>query len=230
MDIMDRHYEFLAKLYMRLKGYVVSNLIIHSHQPGNSKSELDIIAVRMPFHSQEYRWVNVEDYLESPNDRIEILIGDVKNKTKLDAIEFNEGLRKDQESIKQLIDWVGIYSNVSQKEIEKFEYFLNLHRIKDCDGFLTFDEDLAIGKFRLKFTFFCPQLSKWSGKGFKYIHGEELIGFCWECLNETQRIKTCSRRYNFGGWNELTKYVLFFKDTKEKVTTKGFETYCKKLF
>ena len=75
---MDKHYELLTRLYLRLKGFLVSNLILHSDQDGNSKSELDIVAIRMPFHLQEYRWVEVPDFLNSADDRIEILIGDVK--------------------------------------------------------------------------------------------------------------------------------------------------------
>ncbi len=156
---MDVHYEFLTRLYLRLKGYVVSNLILHSENQGNSKSELDIVAIRMPFHSQEYRWVNVPDFLESSNDRIEILIGDVKNHKKLDNVKFNKGLRNDRETIKQLVDWLGIYENVDEEIITKFEEYLNLHRKTNWDNFAEFKEDLALGRFNFKFTFFCPSLS-----------------------------------------------------------------------
>ena len=62
---LDTHYENLSNLYLRLKGYVVTNLIIHSKTQGNLKSELDILGIRMPFHLQENRKVNVSDYLES---------------------------------------------------------------------------------------------------------------------------------------------------------------------
>lgn len=223
---MDKHYESLTRLYLRLKGFIASNLILHSDQEGNSKSELDVIAVRMPYHSQEYRWVNVPDYLDCSDNRIEILIGDVKNHAKLDRVEFNKGLRRNRDSIKQLIDWLGVYEKVSDEQIDKFEVNLNLHRNKELNGFSEFNEDLPLGNFKFKFTFFCPTLSEWNGKGFKYIHGEEMLDFAWECLNETKRIKTCSRRYDFGGWNELEYYVRFFKGTKDKATIKEFENYC----
>lgn len=224
---MDKHYENLARLYLRLKGFLVSNLIIHSERQGDSKSELDIVAIKMPFHSQEYRWVKVEDFLRSSDNRIEILIADVKNYSKIEDVEFNKGLRKDQGSIKQLIDWIGIYKTVDQDLINKFEKYLNLHRIKKWDDFAEFDEDLEVGKFRFKFTFFCPAIPEWNGGRFKYIHGEEMINFIWECLNESTRIETCSRRYDFGGWNELEKYIRLFKGDKQKVTLNDFESYCK---
>lgn len=223
---MDKHYESLTRLYLRLKGFVTSNLILHSDQNGNSKSELDVVAIRMPHHSQEYRLVNVPDYLDCSETRIEILIGDVKNYFKPDKLEFNKGLRKDRESIRQLIDWLGIYENVTEKEINMFEFNLNLHRNKELNGFAEFNEDLPIGKFKFKFTFFCPSLQKWEGIGFKYIHGKEMIDFVWECLNETKKIKTCSRRYDFGGWNELQHYVRFFKGRTNEPTIEDFEEYC----
>lgn len=223
---MDQHYELLTRLYLRLKGYVTSNLILHSNQWGNSRSEIDLVAIRMPHHSQEYRQVNVPDYLDCSKTRIEILIGDVKNYAKLDDVKFNKGLRKDRESIRQLIDWLGIYETVTNEQIDKFEFNLNLHR-KKIDGFAEFNEDLPLGKFKFKFTFFCPSLPEWNGKGFKYIHGKEMIDFAWECLNESEKITTCSRRYDFGGWNDLEYYVKFFKDKIDKVTIEDFEEYCK---
>ena len=227
---MDKHYEILAKLYLRLKGFLVSNLIIHSNKEGDLKSELDIIAMRMPFHSQEYRWVNTVDYLECSDSRIEIIFADVKNYAKITDVQFNKGLRRYRDSIKQLIDWIGIYKVVDEDLIDKFEKYLNAHRKENkWNGFPQFTEDSDIGKFVLKFTFFCPSLPKWNGEGFQYINGEEMVDFIWECLNETKKIKTCSRRYSFGSWNELEKYVLFFKGQKPKVTLHDFENHFKNI-
>ncbi len=224
MEKIDKHYEYLAKLYLRLKGYVVSNLIIHSEQKGYSKTELDIIGVRMPFHTQEDRQVNVVDYLECSMDQIEIIFGDVKNFNKVRDLKFNEGLRTNNESIKKLIKWIGCFENVSSELIKRFEEHLNLHRKFDWNGFAEFSEGSAIGKINFKFTFFCPSLPKWEGKGFKYIDGEEMVDFIWECLNKEKIVDTCSRTYPYESWNELERYVRFFKETETKVTVADFET------
>jgi len=228
-QIMNKHYENLVKLYLRLKGYLVSNLIIHSEERGNLKSELDIIAVRFPNHMQDYRWVNVDDKLECSNSRIEVIIADVKNYSNPKNLEFNKGLRKNRESINQLINWLGIFETVNQEVIEKFESFLNLHRKQNWNGFAQFEEDLDIGKFNFKFTFFAPSLGEWNGKGFKYIHGNEIIDFVWECLNDLNKIKTCSRIYDFTGWNEYLEYVLFFKEARSKITLEDFEKHFKAI-
>lgn len=103
---MDKHYENLVKLYLRLKGYLVSNLKIHSDVLGDLKSELDIIGLRFPNHMQDYRFVNIEDKLQSSDSRIEIIIADVKNYKNVTKLEFNKGLRQNHESIVQLINWL----------------------------------------------------------------------------------------------------------------------------
>ncbi len=214
---IDTHYEKLIKLYLRLKGFISSNLIIHSEQQGDSKSELDVVGFRMPFHLQRDRQVNVTDYLECSSDRLEIIIADVKNCSKLDNVKFNKGLRTDRSSIQKLVEWIGCYDSVDDKVITKFENCLNLHRYKDYKGFAGFNENVSFGKIAVKFTFFCPSLEAWDGNGFKFIHGQEIIDFTWVCLNPKTIIETCSRIYGFKGWNELEPYVRFFKESDEKV-------------
>ncbi len=224
---MDKQYEYLTKLYLRLKGFLVSNLIIHSEKKGDSDAEIDIVGIRMPFHLQEDRQVNVDDNLECSNDRIEIIIADVKNTSNIKKVKFNEGLRNSLKSIEKLIHWLGCYEDVTSDIIKKFEKYLNLHRVSNWNGFAQFTEDLPIGKFNLKFTFFCPSLPEWEGEGFKYINGTEMLNFIWECLNDKKIIENCSRTYNYEGWNELEKYVRFFKNTENQFKLADFEEYFK---
>lgn len=222
---MDEHYEYLTKLYLRLKGFIVSNLIIHSERQGDSDSEIDIVGIRMPFHLQEDRQVNVSDELECSNTRIEILIADVKNYDRLDNVKFNKGLRRNKTSIGKLINWLGCFPEITDETICEFENNLNLHRIAGLNGFATLKKDFEEGKFSFKFTFFCPSLDDWNGKGFKYISGNQMINFIWECLNDKIIIETCSRKYDFGGWNELEEYVRFFKNSSEEITKDSFENF-----
>ena len=222
---MDKHYEYLTKLYLRLKGFIVSNLIIHSETQGDSDSEIDIIGIRMPFHLQEDRQVDVPDELECSNSRIEIIIADVKNCKKIKNVKFNRGLRRNRDSIRKLVNWIGCIPEIDEDIISEFEECLNLHRIKNLDNFVILKKKIDEGNFNIKFTFFCPSLADWNGKGFKYISGNQMIDFIWECLNDKNIIETCSRRYDFGGWNDLEDYVRFFKISEHKVTKQSFEQY-----
>src|SRR5690606_19396210 len=119
---IDRHYENLAKLYLRLKGYFVTNLILHSDKKGELFSEIDIIAVRMPLHSQKERGVDVDDYLESSNSKIEIIIADVKNVSQLKSVKFNESIRKNNKiAVNQLMNWIGVFKDDQDDLIKKVE-------------------------------------------------------------------------------------------------------------
>ncbi|QYJ68981.1 hypothetical protein [Flavobacterium litorale] len=220
---LNKHYENLSRLYLRLKGYFVTNLIIHSEKIGNNESELDILGIRMPHHSQDDRKVNVVDYLKSSNERIEIIVADVKNTSNPNKVKFNKGLKNNDSSIEKLVKWVGVSDN-NDEIIKKFKEYLNYHSNKDLTDFATFcKDDLSIGKFTFKFTFFCPSLNKWEVGGYKYIHGEEIFYFIYECLNTDKEVDTCSRLYSYDLWNEYKPYISFFKEAKEKVTKTMFE-------
>lgn len=224
---LDSHYEVLSKLYLRLNGYLVSNLIIHSSNSGECSTEIDIIGVRMPFHEQSDRKVSTSEFLNPMNNWIEIIIADVKNVKANNKIKFNSGLRNKDESIKKLIAWIGCYETITEKDISEFKQSLNSHNSNELKDFVSFKKDFPFGKFNFKFTFFCPQLEKWNNKGYKYIHFEEISYFIWHCLNKQKVINSCSRKYNYELWNEFEKYVIFFKDSKLVPSKEKFENHFK---
>lgn len=227
MDL-SKDYENLTKLYLRLRGCLVSNLLLHNEHGGGLRSELDVVAVRMPRHSQEYRSVNNDDYIGFSNDRINILIADVKTYNDAAKLKFNDGLRT-RESVRQLIDWLGVFPVVDDVLVDNFLECLNAHRKKDWSDFPELKFENSFGKFVIKFTFFCPKLTAWNGGSVKYVHGAEILDFCWMCLNETVKIETCSRRYDFMRWNDLESYVRFFKGRVTKPNFAEFESYCGSL-
>ncbi|MEE4247125.1 MAG: hypothetical protein V2I33_17060 [Kangiellaceae bacterium] len=219
---MSRHYENLTRLYLRLKGFVVTNLIVHSEEQGAILTELDIIGFRMPFHTQDDRQVVIKDELECSSKMIEVIIADVKGTGNLKSVKFNNGLRKNEEAIHKIIGWLGCYENIVPELVKKFRDCFNLHKWNELNGFAHFSEKLNVGLFNFKFTFFCPNIEPWNGKGFKYIAGDEMMNFIWECLNTNNKIETCSRIYDFTGWNELESIIRFFKDADTKLDLEDF--------
>ncbi|WP_157974470.1 hypothetical protein [Lewinella sp. IMCC34183] len=226
---IDEHYELLTKLYLRLKGYLVSNLIIHSVTPGNHDSEIDILAVRFPYHEQTDRQVDVEDELDCDGSKIEFIIGEVKNKTDRSKIKFNRGLRSNRESIRKLISWLGCFPEVDKSLIDEFEQYLNQHRVSEAEGFATLERNFDHAKLKVKFLFFCPSQPNWEGKGYKYISGEQMLNFIWECLKDVDPVETCSRRYDFTGWKDLEQYVRIFKESEIAIDKSRFEAAVKDL-
>jgi len=213
MKIQD-HYENLASLYLRLNGFVTLNLIIHSEEHGYEKSELDFLAVRMPLHQQNDRNVATSEFLELPKDRIQIIIGDSKSSANINNVKFNNGLKDNQESIKKLLEWIGIFEIIDNALIQSIQSHLQIE-IKDFNkGFNYLDFDTAFGRYRLIVLFFCPTQSSSNDGEMKYVHGQEMIDYCWKCLNKEHEPDECNRTYSLKHWHELKPYVAYFKETE----------------
>ena len=67
--------EQLATLYLRLNGYFTTGYIIHSNEK-KITGELDIVAVRFPFHHQDDTEHNSSEFLEIPKN-IDLVIAEV---------------------------------------------------------------------------------------------------------------------------------------------------------
>ena len=116
--------ENLSTLYLRLNGYFTTGFIIHSEE-NKILSEIDILAVRFPNHSQPDTEHNSSEFLEIPNC-IDLIIGEVKSRRK--SLQFNKSLRKNDPEVvwHKLLNWVGILNeneivNIVPKIIELIE-------------------------------------------------------------------------------------------------------------
>ena len=218
----DSILEELSRLYLRLNGFINQNLIIHSGKKGESCGELDIIGIRLPFHLQKDREVDTSPILEVSKKRIQIIVGDCKNYKNRNDLEFSP-IRKNRECIEKLINWIGLQEKGDEALIEKFESCLNVHRNKKIIGFPTIELDRSYGKFDIKFIFFCPSLEKWDGTGFKYIHGQEIFDFIFQCLNKFDEKKHCSKTYNYENWNNFEWIIRYFKGRTSSGTIDDFE-------
>jgi hypothetical protein len=183
----------------------------------------------MPNHNQSDRKVKTSEFLECRKDYIEIIIADVKNVNNTTEVKFNKGLRRHNSSIFKLIEWLGIYEKTEEYCVEKFKLYLNNHGSEKFKSFTQFEEKCSFGNFNFKFTFFCPQLEDWNGKGYKYINFAEISNYIWDCLNSTIDIESCSRSYNYQAWNNLEKYVRFFKQSDKSPSKIEFESCFKEI-
>lgn len=211
---MGEHYEQLASLYLRLNGFVSSNLIIHSDKKGSNKSELDHVAFRMPLHRQPDRNQPTSSYLELPDDRIQIIIGDSKSTKHPSDVLFNKGLSDDDESIEKLLEWIGIFDIIDEDLVHAIREKLSQRIGDDIDGYNRYNHETEFGRFQLTFLFFCPYLEAPESGQLKYIHGQEMLDYCWACLNKANKPSTCARTYSLTNWNDLTRYVEYFKNIK----------------
>lgn len=201
--------ELLSALYLRLNGYWVTNLIIHSDSQGNHRTELDIIAVRFPLHSQVDRQVETSKYLEVDSKRTEILLADVKGGKEL---SFNKSLRKERASIEKLLRWIGIFSEEELKaNFDNIEYHLNDIHTNRKNRFRNIDLHLEAGKFRIKMTFFAFNRAMSTDNDLKYVHEQEILSYCWKCLQIIAPVNTCSPQYDYTHWKHFEPIVRYLK-------------------
>lgn len=100
--------ELLVALYLRLNGYLTSGYVIHSEGNGIN-GEVDVVAVRFPYHQQPETEHKTSAYLEVP-DNIDVIVAEVKSNGQ--QPQFNASLRQ-KNNVKKLLSWVGLFEQES---------------------------------------------------------------------------------------------------------------------
>src|SRR5215469_582268 len=107
---MKRHdlQEVVSSLYLRLNGYFTSGFIVHA--PGGdragNRTQLDALAVRLPYSSEPEREVLPSEYLQIPANMTDIVLCEVKGGR--EALQFNEALRH-VDAIRSVLRWIGAF-------------------------------------------------------------------------------------------------------------------------
>lgn len=214
--------EQLVRLFLRLNGYLTSGLIIHSSQKGNNKTELDIVAVRFPYHKQIDRQVECSKYMDYPTDSIDIIIGEVKGQKA--PANFNAALHNDKDAIEKLVNWLGMFSNeqIYQVQCDVFK-ILQPKQINSSEKFDTLKYTFDSGNYTIRAILFCPDRPKPKKNQIKYVYGQLMLDFIWECLRPEILRSTCSTVYPTNMWGIDFKHLVeYFKD--ENKTTVGTVT------
>lgn len=205
--------EKLVALYLRLNGYLTTGLIIHSPNDTEIEGEIDIIGVRFCGHSQPDRIINCSDALEIPTDsEIDIIVGEVKGKK--ETLQFNESLRLYPDRLEKLFKWIGIINEINRKSIiDEFVCKVTPKEIQSSESFPV----IKINKITLRPILFAPDRPQSRSNQIKYIHGSELIDYCWKCFRPENRRETCETEYKaVNNWGEqFERLVGFFKDKNE---------------
>jgi hypothetical protein len=95
--------EAVVTLYLRLNGYFTSGFIVHSDAPGENKTELDVLALRLPHNAEPVRGVDPDPALD-PWNGIDFIVGEVKSHGQ--QFQFNRALRESRDSVATVLQWV----------------------------------------------------------------------------------------------------------------------------
>ena len=206
--------ENLAKLYLRLNGYLSSGFIIHSDEK-KIDGEIDLMAVRFPFHSQNYTEHNSSSFLEVP-ENIDFIIAEVKSHGK--QLKFNPALLN-QNNIDpwlQILHWIGLIQleNVIPiaKELSKLvQPVENSHLV----NFKSIEIETNFGKVSIRPILFSPESIDINNAD-KFINWTEINDFLWLCLCPNLERVECGTRYDFTAWgNELYEIVKAYKERQK---------------
>lgn len=206
--------ENLSKLYLRLNGYFSAGFIIHSDEK-KINGEIDIIAVKFPYHSQNYTEHNSSPFLEVPNT-IDVIVGEVKGYGQ--QLKFNKALRDIDliESWHQILNWIGIFKNEVVNEISiKMNQLVQPIENSHLENLKSLEVLSDFGKVNIRPILFSPESVNINNAD-KYINWIEINDFLWLCLCPDSERVECGTRYDFTAWgNELFELVKAYKDRQK---------------
>ncbi len=199
--------ESLVTLYLRLNGYFTSSFIVHSPVPGSSKTELDVLAVRFPLNAEPVRGVGVAEELESWNEGIDFIIGEVKSRGQ--QLQFNEALRGSREAISTILQWWGYFTEQEREAlIEPVARIL-----APSPGATSAPTVTGPRCARVRAVLFSPETKTRRDNQAWFIPGPPVFAFIWRSFRPSEPRPECATTYDFGRWGgELEPIVRYFKD------------------
>jgi hypothetical protein len=208
--------ELLVKLFLRLNGYFTSGLIIHSDEKGKNKTEIDLLAVRFPHHNQTDRMIDCLDYLKIPDNSIDIIIGEVKG-SRL-KVSFNKALYSDIQTIKKVINWIGVIPEKRVHEItNKLQIILKPSEANNSEKFKVLNYSFDSYLITIRPILFCIDRGNPKINQQRYVYGKIMLDYIWDCLSPKALRNTCSTSYPTNLWGfEFQELVNYFKNSSKE--------------
>lgn len=196
--------EQLVTLYLRLNGYLTSGFI--AHDVAQNLGEVDILAVRFPWNSEQEREIGRSAVLEIPTGKIDFIIGEVKSGRPY----FNPSLRSPI-MLKKVLNWLGA---LDADEIERIAQAAcnDLDPAQIRSKGVQPEYSVCGDAARLRFKLFAPELSRKEQGTLPYVFGNDMFEFLWSCFRPASPRSGCADRYDFGLWGPLEPVARYFKD------------------
>lgn len=203
--------ENIVKLYLRLNGYISTGLIIHSPEKTIS-GEIDIIAIRFPYHNQNDTEHNSSTFLEIPNS-IDVIIGEVKSHGI--SLKFNKSLRNENLiPLSKVIKWIGLFKEEQIPEIAQ-NLLLLIKPVENSNktSFSSLIIKTEFGQISIRPILFSPESISNISKTDKFVGWQEINNFLWGCLCPANIREQCGTRYDFSAWGSgISEIVKAYKN------------------
>jgi len=198
--------EDLVSLYLRLNGFFVTGFIVHSPVYGRNATELDALALRLPFNSEPERQIGPDKLLDLSCRRTDLAICEVKSKGL--SLQFNRALYADPGAATSLLRWSGLF-----EESEVHSMAAALSKALTPQNIAAPKAPMVSGPrgVRIRGLLFGPEHGPRKRNQPWFISGAELFQYVWRCLcPETPRV-SCSTTYDLQAWRDHEPIVEYFK-------------------
>lgn len=209
--------EEIVKLFLRLNGYFTTGLIIHSATQGRNQTELDVIAIRLPFHNQPDRIVPTCADLQIPADTIDIIIGEVKSRK--EELQFNLALRQSTEAIEKLLRWIGAADIDAEPAIvNQVQTLMATAQLNESTRFQSLAVRTQVGNYTIRPIIFSMDRPAPRRNQVRFVHGQLMLNYIWECLRPDNIRPTCATNYDLNLWGySAHPLITYFKDASKTV-------------
>jgi hypothetical protein len=197
--------ENLLNLYLRLNGYFVSGVIVHSPIIGKATTEVDVLAIRFPHNSEPERLVEPDNALSVSAQDIDLVICEVKSKGQ--TLQFNKALYGSVDSVKSLLRWAGIHTAI---EIEDLAPKVST-MLQPNSTYTDIPCVQGPRRTRIRGLMCCPERDKIHSNQPFFISGSALFEYISKCLCPETPRASCSTKYDYGLWGEHENIVRYFK-------------------
>jgi hypothetical protein len=210
--------EKLSHLFLRLNGYFVSGLIIHSKRSKEIAAEIDLVAVRFKNHEQLDRDIGFCEALDIPQKSdLDVLIIEVKGGNP-SSYKFNSSILNNDDRRKKLLSWVGIFDIA---HLDKVNTQLKVAMKSSTQKGLNSKFQEVSYKSNEKTTSLRPIIFGFSTADFgkrNILSGTEIFDYCEKCFCPVGVRNECATDYvSTHCWGlEFRDIVKYFKNSNKR--------------
>lgn len=198
--------EDLVSLYLRLNGFFVTSFIVHSPVYGHNATEIDALALRLPFNSEPERQIGPDKLLDLSSKHADLALCEVKSNGQ--SLQFNRPLYADPGPVTSLLRWSGLF-----EEEEVHSMAVAVSQALTPQNVAAPEAPMVFGPrgIRVRGLLFGPEHQPRKRNQPWFVSGAELFQYVWRCLcPETPRV-SCSTAYDPQVWGDREPIVRYFK-------------------
>jgi hypothetical protein len=201
--------EDLVSLYMRLNGFFVSGFIVHSPEHGNNFTELDALAIRMPYSYEPEREIDPDPLLDLSTRYTDLVLCEVKSGRM--PIRFNNALTDNPSAIETILRWAGLWKKSELNEIADNLRQAMLHPKNNTPATVKGPRNT-----RVRALLFGPDRRTRHHNQSWFITGPELMTYIWRCLVPSVPRIACATTYDPQPWGPQEHFVRYFKSRQNE--------------